>query len=190
MARQGRRDRRNRAGHVDVVDNHRVRLAGEIDAQAVDAVDFDVAAADGRRFEGQRRAVLPRDVQPDGVRVRPAEIDLLKAHVHALLTGDFQRIAQAGVIDVHPQQSADDGAVCAMPAVCFGERAMQPDIRLDHSFAQQRIRGQPNARRARGMGAAWPNHHGTYQVEQIHAFHAFPGKRFLPSSCSIVPVFR
>lgn len=69
----------------------------------------------------------------------------------------------------------------------FGERAMQPDIRLDHLFAQQRIRGQPNARRARGMGAAWPNHHGTYQVEQIHAFHAFPGKRFLPYS--IVPVF-
>ena len=95
------------------------------------------AAADGRRFEGQRRAALPRDVQPDGVRVRPTEIDLLKAHVHALLTGDFQRIAQAGVIDVHPQQSADDSAVCAMPAVCFGELAMQPDIRLDHPFAQQ-----------------------------------------------------
>lgn len=164
-----------------MVDNHRIRLAGEIDAQTVDAVDFDVAAADGRCFEGQRRAALPRDVQPDGVRVRPTEIDLLKAHVHALLTGDFQRIAQAGVIDVHPQQSADDSAVCAMPAVCFSERAMQPDIRLDHPFAQQRIRGQPNARRARGMGAAWPNHHGTYQVEQIHAFHAFPGKRFFPA---------
>ena len=107
-----------------MVNNHRIRLAGEIDAQAVDTVDFDVAAADGRCFEGQRRAALPRDVQPDGVRVRPAEIDLLKAHVHALLTGDFQRIAQAGVVDVHTQQSADDGAVCAMPAVCFGERAM------------------------------------------------------------------
>jgi len=39
------------------------------------------------------------------------------------------------------------------------------------------------------MGAAWANHHGTYQVEQIHAFHAFPGKRFLPVFLALLYLF-
>ena len=100
--------------------------------------------------------------------MRVAQLHRGDGIAHAGLLSQRAAFAQALVIHLQAQQTANHRAIGAMALPGFGEGTVKADIRLLNLLAQQLARDATNARRARRVRAAWADHHRAENVKQIH----------------------
>ena len=120
---------RDGARRVQVADDQGVCLARKVDLQPVDGLDADASAANGSPLHAKARAAAAARVDDERVGMRIAQDDRREGKGNPLRAGDFQAVAQADIVHVHVQQSADDRAVRAVAPVGLGKRTVQADMR-------------------------------------------------------------
>ena len=120
-----RRHGRDMAGRVLVVDDERVVLTGKVCLDTVDGADADAPAADALGHDVQRAALGVRELQTRGVRVRIAQLHILKRERQPLLRRDCKAARDAQIIRLHAEQARDQRAVRAVTVTGQGEAAVQ-----------------------------------------------------------------
>ncbi len=72
------------------------------------------------------------------------------------------------VIRLHPEQTGNQSAVCAVSVTCESKAAVQRNICVNRCFAEQLASGESNAHRTGGMAAGRPYHNRTQNIKQTH----------------------
>ena len=113
------------AWRVLIVDDERVVLTGKVRLDTVDGADAYAPAADALGHNVQCAAFGIRELQTRGVRVRIAQLHILKRERQPLLRRDCKAARDAQIVRLHAEQACDQRAVRAVTATGQGEAAVQ-----------------------------------------------------------------
>lgn len=133
------------AGRILIVDDERVVLTGKVRLNAINGANADAPAADALGHNVQCAAFGIRELQTRGVRVRIAQLHILKHKRQPLLCRDGKAARDAQIVRLHAEQARDQRAVRAVTVTGQGEAAMQRDVRVHGLVAEQLAGRQADA---------------------------------------------